>query len=52
MRFVISGAQPDMDVIDITAAAEGSKATSAAALNSKLANFRLDNAHCYDPNEV
>jgi hypothetical protein len=52
MLFVSSGAhQPDMDVVDISdGASEGG--SSAAALYSKLAAFRLEHARCYDPNEV
>ena len=55
MLFVSSGAEPDLDLVDICggAGAEATPGSScAAAFYSKLAEFRLDNAHCFDPNEV
>ena len=52
MLFVYAGGmKPAVDVVGIGAAAEAGDA-AAAALYRKLGEFRLDGAHCYDPNEV
>ena len=53
MLFVSSGAEPDLALVDICreVAADAPKGSTTAFYN-KLAEFRLDNAHCHDPNEV
>jgi hypothetical protein len=49
MLFVSAdGATPPVDVVGT---ASGTSDTAAAALYTKLREFRLDGAHCYDPNE-
>jgi hypothetical protein len=49
------GVRPELDVVGIgdgDNSVTGDADDAAAALYGKLGNFRLDGAHCYDPNEV